>query len=675
MLSLSKIEREMPGREAVERFFTKDERRNEGFLTTYIQAFISSDGDLTKLVKEAVLFYARVIVASESLARGGNIKDKPYDIWHTTNWDMSTSFLFGGAAYALLYDLMFTSMSTSERALMRKSISLAVTGRRAWGMGWPARRIQSNWAPYQGDLLVLAAAIEGEEGADQQVIDLFQDMMMHFLDFSIYDSGHPVEDTYNPNLAFREGSMAFLAMARRGYNLFKKPHFVDIWRKWMPHALEPHADGGVYGGSSGSSFPYPTAAFIAKYMYPKDPVMDYVYRHYLCHQGGEYRRLYTSQTRWAAAIFALPAMNESMTPRSAEEDLHDASNLNLPLTFHCNNRGKVVMRSDWTQQAIAFTLDARPDGFLIGHDTASRGAFVLNACGRRWADCPEWNLFKESTDYSLLTIDGIGQAAKAPFVKLLGCVQGSRKSTFSAADLTYAANYTWTQWAKPGADMSAQGWEREPHSPFDFGMNSWWLPNKLYDEPGVGFTGLYQWRKRFNTVSRVTRSSLMVRDTPLPFVIIADDAVKDDDEHEYAWCMTTPADVVLTSFDGRDAVLGEQGNGNRRLLVRILAGNHNNGKMECTLQPFSKPDPKRKLSDGSFVQIPFARLRFKGKAKELHLKLGFFPLATPSTALPVTYWEEEGDHMANILSVNASIRIQFDMAKGSARETMMNVIV
>lgn len=662
---LSDTERENPSRETLNKFFKVDEQRNNCLLSTYLHAFSENDKDLLAMVKEAVLFHATVVTASERMARSSDCRDRPFDIWHNTFWDMGTSVLFGGAAFALLYDLLHTSMDTVECDTIRKSISLAIQGRRAWGMGFPPRRIQSNWAPYMGDLYLLAAAIEGEEGCDQEVMNLFEQTMVNYIDFAIYDSGHPIEDAYCPNLAFREGAVAYLAMARRGFNIFQKSHYVDIWRKWLPFALESHADGSVYGGSSGNSFTYPTAAVIVKYMYPKDPTIDFCYRHFLRDNGKEYNKLKSRQSRDATALFALPSMYGKMD--SSEKDFHDASDLDLPRTFFCENRGKVIMKSTWTQDSLSFTLDARPDGFLIGHDTASRGAFVLSADGRRWGDCPEWNLFKESADYSLITIDNIGQEAKAPFVKLLECVEGEQSSTFASADLTYAANYTWTQWAKKGVDMSSQGWEREPHDPRDFGMTAWWLPKKLYDEPNVSFPGLYQWRKQFNSVKSISRSALMVRGPAAPFVVMCDDAVKDDDEHEYAWCMTTPEDVTLLSFDGKDVVLGERGSGGRRLLVRILESNGGEN-VQCTLDAFSKPDPKVKLPDGTFKQIPFARLQIKYSAKCMHLKLGFFPLSDANSEMPVTSWSSDNE----ILSVNSATDIRFTNSTSTA--TKMEVV-
>lgn len=96
----------------------------------------------------------------------------------------------------------------------------------------------------------------------------------------------------------------------------------------------------------------------------------------------------------------------------------------------------MIMRSDWTEKALWFTLDARPDAFLIGHDSPSRGHFVLHATGRAWGISPEWNAFTEGAHYSLPAIDGMSQKKKAPFVHPLGCKDAGHGSTYAAADLT-----------------------------------------------------------------------------------------------------------------------------------------------------------------------------------------------------------------------------------------------
>lgn len=255
---------------------------------------------------------------------------------------------------------MYNELSDDERDLYRLAISTAISGRRAWGMGWSSRRAQSNWAPYHGGLLALASVIEGEEGEDKQVVLQYTELMNNFLDFSIHDSGHPVEDCYFLNLACREGSVAFMVMARRGWNVFAKKSYADVYKKWVPFALDPYEGGEIYGGSSGSNFEYPSGLIVAKFMYPKDPAIDFAYRLFTEHDGKKYHRIRKQQTDFVAAMFAIPALNETLTPRFPGDDPFAATEVGLPKSFTCFNRGKVIMRSDWTQNAMSFTLDARP---------------------------------------------------------------------------------------------------------------------------------------------------------------------------------------------------------------------------------------------------------------------------------------------------------------------------
>lgn len=374
-------------------------------------------------------------------------------------------------------------------------------------------------------------------------------------------------------------------------------------------------------------FSYPTSAIIAKYMFPKDMRIDHIYRHFMCEDGKKFSRLTKLQSRVAALAFAIPALSPSL------EEAERPEKLELPLDFVCRDRGKVVMRSDWSEQAMWFTLDARPDGFLIGHDVCSRGSFVLNASGRSWGLCPEWKWFYESTDYSLPSINDIGQMNKAPFVKLLDVVKGPRDSTFASADITYAYNWMWSSWAKEGEDYSKHGFEPEPNDPRDFGYNVWWAPHKLFDERNVAFVGLFQWRKRFAAVEKVLRSAMMVR-SEKPFLLITDDVKKDEEEHKYSWAMTTPTDIQLNSFDGEDAILSETGGCGRRFLVRSLC--RGDKEMECQHRLIEKANKSARTTE------TIRQLVISCRSTEVKLIFFLFPLPTASSTPPETSWEDDG---------------------------------
>lgn len=466
--------------------------------------------------------------------------------------------------------------------------------------------------------------------------------------------------------------MALLAMARRGLNLFRHPNYRKLWTQWTPFALEPHRSGEIYGGSSGTALIYPTSFCVAKYVFPQDPVVDFVFRHYMSEDGKRYSRANKLQSRSHLSLFGLPSADTELE----HCETHAPRSLRLPLTFFCNNRGKAIMRSDWTEDAMWFTLDARGDPFLIGHDVPSRGSFVLNALGRNWSNSPEWNLFKEPADYSLVSIDGESQKDKAPSVKFLDCKEHEKhKSTFASCDLTYAYNWMWTSWSKAGDDKARQGFEKEPHGPRDFGMTAWWLPDQLHGQPSVGFEGLHQWRKRFNSVEKVTRSALMVREAALPFLIIADNVKQDSTTRTYTWNMVTKEDVELISFDGTDAILGEAGKGDRRLLVRHLAP-QGQGGLKCSQTKYSKENPKEKPgADGLRKQFQATRIEWSATATEMQFRFLVVAYRQQHFVRPSTSWESDHTLLVKLtekqIEPPSAIRIKFDT--GRAGEAIMSI--
>lgn len=233
--SLSHEELTKPSKTTIERFFTADDGRNVSLLAAFVSGFMNDDDVLVEKAKKAALFYARVILESKELADAHGYEETPFHVWKSNKWDLHIGWMFGGSSYALLYDLIYNDLSHYEKNLMRRAITSAVSGRRSWGMGWPGRKIQSNWAGYHGDLLALSAVVEGEEGFDQDVYNLFSELMVNFLEYGVYQSGHTVEDCYALNLGMREGSMAFLVMARRGHNVFNHPRKFVHQFVFTPH--------------------------------------------------------------------------------------------------------------------------------------------------------------------------------------------------------------------------------------------------------------------------------------------------------------------------------------------------------------------------------------------------------------------------------------------------------
>ncbi|OSX80680.1 hypothetical protein BU14_0033s0024, partial [Porphyra umbilicalis] len=143
----------------------------------------------------------------------------------------------------------------------------------------------SNWALYHGHLALYCAAIEGEgstatgDALDPTVHALFSQLTENYVEYALHDSGHPIEDAYALNLGFREGSLALLALARRGANLFRHPKYQALWKSVLPHLLEARPGGEVklLGGSSGNAWQYLTSIVVAKWAMPQEPLIDWLY--------------------------------------------------------------------------------------------------------------------------------------------------------------------------------------------------------------------------------------------------------------------------------------------------------------------------------------------------------------------------------------------------------------
>lgn len=393
---------------------------------------------------------------------------------------------------------------------------------------------------------------------------------------------------------------------------------------------------------------------MAKYMFPKNATVDHVYRHFMSELDEPYARLNRIQCRLPVIAFAVP-----ISPMD-EKEQPVPEKLNLPLDFVCRSRGKVIMRSDWSKKAMWFTFDARPDGFLIGHDACSRGAFVLNSEGRSWGFCPEWKWFRECSDYSLPLIDNVGQEAKAPFVKIIEIVPRN-SFTFASADLTYAYNWKWSNWVNEGKDCSKQGFEAEPNDPRDFGYNVWWSPQKVFGERNVGFNGLFVWRKRIATVENVTRSTIMVR-AKKPFVIIADDIEKDDENHEYSWALTTPRDVSYAGFDGNQAVLKDEMD--RQLIVRNITSSVVD--LRCLFRSIEKQDDKIPATDQA------NQLVFSCTAKKVQFRFLLYSLTGEAKHLESS-WSNDGD-IVQVRNPNVDEITDICVGCGKRGETTMRVI-
>ena len=551
-------------------WFKGGEGRNVTWGLASVHAVIEGEEDLQAVMRRIVVNYARVILASKKRANGIDFNTLPKElqqrlkIWKSDRWDVGVGWTFGASGYATAYDVLYNTMSKEERSIVRQAIAAATKGRKSYGNGLSPGFASSNHYGYHGDLAVMLSAIEGEPGFDRKAWDGIVRVLRDYWEKAYTPFGYSREDGYGPNLGLRGGGRGYMVLARRGYNIFA----TDKYRRVVEYVAmdyDPYPGGHLNGGASGGPYGelYPTSTLLARYMYPRNPTANLIYRHMV---GEGYRR----RLRWQGLLDYLVYGSDWQGPESREEMLKTT---NLPLSMFYPVRGKFIARSDWSGDATYLTFDARPDAHLIGHDKVDRGNFSMSALGRVWAfsgDFHQWDLSREN---SLVHIDGKAQPWKAPSVRFLwhaddGTVAGG------AADLKYAYDWEWSPpWPKWGQKYPAP-WEPETNSPIDLGWPEEYgdpdlCPASIHGSHtgyGGGRNNLH--RRPYNKVAKALRSAFLIRGEN-PYALICDDIRKDASEHLYEWVMQLPTDLDPVSNTGNEVILKEA-EGNRCLLVRFL---------------------------------------------------------------------------------------------------------
>jgi hypothetical protein len=338
---------------------------------------------------------------------------------------------------------------------------------------------------------------------------------------------------------------------------------------------DPYPDGHLNGGASGGPYGelYPTSTIIGRYMYPGKVTASFNYRHLV---GENYRRRF----RWQGALDFMLYGSHWAGADTRQQMLADSK---LPLSRFYPERGKFTARSDWRDDAMYMTFDARPDAHLIGHDKVDRGNFSMSALGRVWAFSGDFHRWDRSDENSLVRIDGRSQAWKAPAVRFLW-FQDVAGVAGGAADLKYAYDWQWTPpWPQWGERYAAP-WEPETSSAVALGWPAEHsvpelCPDSLHGSQ-TGYAGRNNLHRRpFNPVQKAIRSAFLVRReatvTPgaqgagSPFMLVCDDIRKDDADHLYEWVMQLPTDLSESTRAANEIVLAEA-DGDRRLLVRVL---------------------------------------------------------------------------------------------------------
>ena len=340
---------------------------------------------------------------------------------------------------------------------------------------------------------------------------------------------------------------AALALARRGEDQFTTTYYYQSSLAAL-YNLAPREDGkgmALFDHHDGLPFtPGPgqlNAAYIVKYVYPDDPMVDYVYRAFRVENKNDL----------AQAIFASDPTNTTLATVAQQK--------NLALTKFDPERALVVSRNGWGENDLNLVFENRFD--QDGHMHAERNNFSLYALGRAWSSPPGYHCTINDLQATVL-IQNKNLASDPATAGYIGQSPSSATITTNNSwgppppgqllEITEDPAKQWTLFA--GDASPAYNCGLGTNNSIDTGVsqaqNAWFglLPNlSSYTQQQLASTWKVQ-TTNYNAVQYALRSVLTVRGTN-PYVLVMDDISKDGTPQNYRWSM--PCAVSFGPSGGR----------------------------------------------------------------------------------------------------------------------------
>lgn len=582
------------------------------------RTLIDEDAPASKKAAAAVATIAEYL--GQVVAPNARENLKTYD---TKDWRV----LYGlhAANIAWCYDFLAPVMTPAQCASVRRLIVRTTDKLPVMGLhvlpGPNANN--SNWLPLTSqNFLFTILAIEGEEGSDPNALRSYAAAVCRQTRALGWPDGTLSEGGGKGWL----GSQQYLALAKRGYQFAASDTFRNFLRQFLLQCMVPEGYGFTMDEMNGGTAikgQFTDDYFVAKYLYPNDPLVDFVFRNAYSTKGEdptEYRAPFVGGNL-LAAICAENFQSQISWSEALEKQIRPVT----PKTCWFPYKGLLVTRSDWSPEATR--LYFQPRSLPGGHTNPDRNCFVLHALGRNWVPMVihQSGSGHIEGDYSIPTsivrVDdkGSGDAPSAEVdffdSERLTVATGDASDAYRTTGLTKnlpseVIPYTFNQ---KHAFRLGIGWADMKNG----NLPDWYSSQKLNKEWSILFPNAKAYRS-----AALVRPKDQASQSPPAYVLIADDIQMDDKTHDYKWRMMVADDLRDHAKVGDNEVIYSSPDGKSGLLVRLLSSN----------------SPAIFVTDNHDKYIKWPWLDITTEAVTPGFRVLLLPFKT-GTPLPKTTWE------------------------------------
>ncbi|HAI84623.1 MAG TPA: hypothetical protein DCL43_13235, partial [Chitinophagaceae bacterium] len=399
----------------------------------------------------------------------------------------------------------------------------------------------------------LMLLIEGEEGFDEALFNLAVKKCDAMLSWYLTKDGICYE-----SIKGWLNVSAFVAVGMRERKLLKHSHLRAKINYFLAATRWEDGSWKIRDEMRASAF---HVIWMMKYFHPKDERLDFLHSATFT----THPFLLDASVKWPDPV----GICNELLLLFAENGLTDTSGkvinwnlqanidrLKLPLTLHDSTRGYVEVRNSWKKEDLKVGFVCKQDFYYGGHEGSENNRLTIWKDGVNWVQDNNMLATKATFLQNMLTVDGMGCHWPPVAGNWLG-MQESNIGVTAAGDGKMGYSFYKIMQVHPLAFPSAKIPYYQPFTEGNFDLSRdlqiafqpstiAWNDGYAHTDygPWSGETRLVESYKPFNTMQQAYRT-VHVAKGKYPYVLVFDDAKKDEQEHQFDFNLSVPIDAEL----------------------------------------------------------------------------------------------------------------------------------
>ena len=453
------------------------------------------------------------------------------------------------------YDYLHDFMTADEQELARSTIARICYHRISNFLVVPDHFMNNNHEGFGMEYIRLMLLIEGQKGFDQKLFDLACHKANAMLSWYLDKDGMCYESIKGwLNIS------AFVAVGLRQRNLLMHDH-LQAKMKFFQAALR--WEDGVWhirDEMRASAF---HVIWMMHYYHPKDESIDLLYQSTFT----SHSFINDPTAKWpnpvgiCAELLLLYADDGIIENTGKPIDWTNQANidrLHLPTTWQDSARGYVDVRNSWKKDDLHVGFVCKQDFFYGGHEGSENNRLTLWKDGVNWIQDNNMLATKATFLQNMLTIDGKGcHWPPAPGTWLgihetptgvTACGDGKNGYSFYKCMQVHPLAF-------PSAKLPYYAPFAEGNFDLDRGLQIAFHPGTIRWNDGYAHTDYGPWSgetrlvenyRQWNTMEQFYRTVHVAKGNN-PYLLVIDDAKKDNQLHQFDWNISVPVDAELVA--------------------------------------------------------------------------------------------------------------------------------